>query len=883
MASNYQQTIVLNVDKRQLKAAFKELGLVQKRIQKINQTGLQLNRVRSRTRNIKGTGLNLSTSETRQAPGRNPSARVQKQTAALNKANAELNKYVRTLGTADGAQRGFTGSANKMSTQVSALRDRLRGLARSNSEYTSTLQAVQRGEQALFQDRNKRLGDQSRTLGKRGGTGDLVTNTLKAKNITQSIDGLNNYISRLETLKNKVNINSKEFKLLENRIAEVNIQLNEAQLMGQSRKYHPPMKPKTGSKVKTAPSVELGSIQAFTQQEQYQDKIRSIDTQRLSIQDRIYDSEIKQADKLKLINQLEQTNLDINNHQLKTARENNIQVDKQLKKLEGKNRRRGRIASSAGIGAGFPLLFGGGPLQALAGGIGGGLGESFTPGGGFAGSIVATAVVQTIQQTVTAIADLGKAMGPFTQNTEALTQAMGFAGTAEGARIKIIEQLEGKQAAFNAAMQKMNETVGTEATKRLKDFGEKASLVGSEFRIAMTRMQASLIPVINLVDRLFGISANAQRLQRERTIKNSKDVNIQSRVNEIEQLRGQTGGGRQAVKRRNDRIKLLERELKLRADVEIIETNIQTKADELTLEFAQHVKKIQEKADLEKEIAKLMAGGMKQSVAEQIAQNNILADQARKRLEVELEILKAKIADPDTKNVYQLGVEFNRIKKILQDLGVEQDKINKLTEEYGKKTEKVKVTKKEIADLLANELTNAITGLIDGTKTLTESLSSFLRSFGNMLLQAGMQSLVSKIIPTQAQGAYNRAGGFKAFQQGGVVNSPTMGLIGEGGESEYVIPASKMAGAMARYSAGARGGNVIPGGSGDSGTVAGSTGNTIVEYTGPTLNFNGDEYVPKSAVPQIIGAAAKQGAMAGKAQVIGSLKNSRSQRSSLGL
>ena len=883
MASNYQQTIVLNVDKRQLKAFFKDLGLVQKRIQKINQTGLQLNRVRSRTRNIRGTGLNLSTSETRQAPGRNPSARVQKQTAALNKANAELNKYVRTLGTADGAQRGFTGSANKMSTQVSALRDRLRGLARSNSEYTSTLQAVQRGEQALFQDRNKRLGDQSRTLGKRGGTGDLVTNTLKAKNITQSIDGLNNYISRLETLKNKVNINSKEFKLLENRIAEVNIQLNEAQLMGQSRKYHPPMKPKTGSKVKTAPSVELGSIQAFTQQEQYQDKIRSIDTQRLSIQDRIYDSEIKQADKLKLINQLEQTNLDINNHQLKTARENNIQVDKQLKKLEGKNRRRGRIASSAGIGAGFPLLFGGGPLQALAGGIGGGLGESFTPGGGFAGSIVATAVVQTIQQTVTAIADLGKAMGPFTQNTEALTQAMGFAGTAEGARIKIIEQLEGKQAAFNAAMQKMNETVGTEATKRLKDFGEKASLVGSEFRIAMTRMQASLIPVINLVDRLFGISANAQRLQRERTIKNSKDVNIQSRVNEIEQLRGQTGGGRQAVKRRNDRIKLLERELKLRADVEIIETNIQTKADELTLEFAQHVKKIQEKADLEKEIAKLMAGGMKQSVAEQIAQNNILADQARKRLEVELEILKAKIADPDTKNVYQLGVEFNRIKKILQDLGVEQDKINKLTEEYGKKTEKVKVTKKEIADLLANELTNAITGLIDGTKTLTESLSSFLRSFGNMLLQAGMQSLVSKIIPTQAQGAYNRAGGFKAFQQGGVVNSPTMGLIGEGGESEYVIPASKMAGAMARYSAGARGGNVIPGGSGDSGTVAGSTGNTIVEYTGPTLNFNGDEYVPKSAVPQIIGAAAKQGAMAGKAQVIGSLKNSRSQRSSLGL
>ena len=110
-----------------------------------------------------------------------------------------------------------------------------------------------------------------------------------------------------------------------------------------------------------------------------------------------------------------------------------------------------------------------------------------------------------------------------------------------------------------------------------------------------------------------------------------------------------------------------------------------------------------------------------------------------------------------------------------------------------------------------------------------------------------------------------------------------MGMVGEGGESEYIIPASKMDGAMARYSAGARGGAVIPGGSGDSGTVAGSSGNTVVEYTGPTLNFNGDEYVPKSAVPEIIGAASKQGAMAGKAQTMNTLRNSRSQRASLGL
>ena len=110
-----------------------------------------------------------------------------------------------------------------------------------------------------------------------------------------------------------------------------------------------------------------------------------------------------------------------------------------------------------------------------------------------------------------------------------------------------------------------------------------------------------------------------------------------------------------------------------------------------------------------------------------------------------------------------------------------------------------------------------------------------------------------------------------------------MGLVGEAGESEYVIPASKMSGAMSRYSAGARGGAVIPGGSGDSGTVAGGTGNAIIEYTGPVLNFNGDEYVPKSAVPEIINTAAKRGGEAGQARAFATLKNSRSQRATLGL
>ena len=80
--------------------------------------------------------------------------------------------------------------------------------------------------------------------------------------------------------------------------------------------------------------------------------------------------------------------------------------------------------------------------------------------------------------------------------------------------------------------------------------------------------------------------------------------------------------------------------------------------------------------------------------------------------------------------------------------------------------------------------------------------------------------------------------GFQAFAEGGYVTSPTEGLVGEAGD-EYVIPSRKMAGAMQRYAAGVRGEGVVNGG-------------VNVNYSGTTLNFNGDEYVKKSDVGGIV-------------------------------
>ena len=87
---------------------------------------------------------------------------------------------------------------------------------------------------------------------------------------------------------------------------------------------------------------------------------------------------------------------------------------------------------------------------------------------------------------------------------------------------------------------------------------------------------------------------------------------------------------------------------------------------------------------------------------------------------------------------------------------------------------------------------------------------------------------------------------------------------------------------MQRYSAGARGDSVVAGG-GSSYLSSGAGGSTTVNYSGPILNFNSEEFVPKSAVGQIIATATSRGAKAGEARTLSSLQNSRSRRSNLGL
>ncbi len=76
-----------------------------------------------------------------------------------------------------------------------------------------------------------------------------------------------------------------------------------------------------------------------------------------------------------------------------------------------------------------------------------------------------------------------------------------------------------------------------------------------------------------------------------------------------------------------------------------------------------------------------------------------------------------------------------------------------------------------------------------------------------------------------------------AFAEGGVVNRPTLAMVGEGGEREYVVPESKMAAASSNFLAGARGGAVL------AGAASGGGSPTINITTGPVMEFDGQRYV----------------------------------------
>ena len=252
-----------------------------------------------------------------------------------------------------------------------------------------------------------------------------------------------------------------------------------------------------------------------------------------------------------------------------------------------------------------------------------------------------------------------------------------------------------------------------------------------------------------------------------------------------------------------------------------------------------------------------------------------------------------------------LAAQQQKLSAIREELGLldqleqKQLKLQQFFAQYGQLIQTV-------SGEIANVVTTGVAEMVKGTKTAQQVFSEFLNAIANALLQTAQQMIATYIAigiakmfaglnSSNSGGNVLDTSGFKQYPllegpsftpyaSGGYVATPTTALIGEGGEPEYVIPASKMRGAMSRYASGARGSSVIPAGS-DGGEMGGTAtmapAAIDVRYT--VERINSVDYVTADQFRQGMQQAAAQGAARGEQATIRRLQQSRSTRSRLGI
>ena len=268
--------------------------------------------------------------------------------------------------------------------------------------------------------------------------------------------------------------------------------------------------------------------------------------------------------------------------------------------------------------------------------------------------------------------------------------------------------------------------------------------------------------------------------------------------------------------------------------------------------------------------------------AEQIIQSTLGVVNARYAAEQAINNLLIQRAEQegDTERVYQLRVrqvELTYRQTIAQIRAeVEQARIKLLQVQL--EYQKFDVQMRQI--MLIRQLTQEERLQWQGQYDMLQ----LLKDQYNLTVQAAeyrMQEADAIRKMTMEQLAYNRAkeqsakssggssrGNFGTgsfFAEGGFIDKPTLAVMGEGGQGEFVIPENKMQTAMQRYASGKRGADVIPQNATDaafatgttsgmaptSGAVRGTAINPQISVTtGPVLELDNKRYVSQDDMVQ---------------------------------
>ena len=612
------------------------------------------------------------------------------------------------------------------------------------------------------------------------------------------------------------------------------------------------------------------------------------------------------------------------------------------------NRRKRRFQDIA-TGAGFPLLFGGGPVQALAGGIGGAL-------GGFGGSIAATALVGQAEAFARAAAETGVALTSTGGALEFMREKSLFSTEAAKERAAELEELGRVEELAAHLGQEMANAIGNNGVKALQDLGETTKettrlwnlLTTQLFRLVAGPLDAFL-KAINQV--LGGITTGQQFAARREDLGAEGAAALDARVAEL--VRGDVSGlserqinrgvrgvgamslveaRKQALSEeqfqvtaapipitaqdrrditpgkakagRRSRVPDLNAEIKLQERLLTLNNQIaQAKRDENPVREAA----LQMEVALEKEAAKIAQIEAKRiPEVEKVLEKQLLQVQTSQELaSIQSRLNDAKAQEAEKAQEVLSGLldeqallqatldgrkEEEQIRQRLAEImkqnpTLAQAEVQAILEGNQALREKITLQQQQdqlyaqIGQTINSGIVNGIQSAIDGSKSLGESLSGILKSLAGIFLQAGIGSF----------GVGGNAGsgllGLLKFSEGGYVSGPTPALVGEGGESEYIIPESKMRESMSRYSRGARGSSVIPeaGGSGTSGEGGGTAVAAPIDVRYSVERINSVDYVTADQFQAGMRQAASQGAKQGEQQTLRRLQMSGSTRKRVGM
>jgi len=504
--------------------------------------------------------------------------------------------------------------------------------------------------------------------------------------------------------------------------------------------------------------------------------------------------------------------------------------------------------SSALIGGAFPFLFGQGGASAAGGALGGAAGGFLGGGLGFGLSLVGTAIGAAIEKFDKLNEKIAVANGRM--------KAMGF--ESEFTRKEIDKMAKSLKITKDEAVQ---------VASTFARFGKERALTLGGFFGADT---AGFDAVARVKDQASALAA-IQTLSNDISFQKQKELTALIKTNSVTELQIKL----QEVLLETQKIKRTEliKEIGLREEIWYW---MKAAADLFLIEGNQNFESPQER------VAKQLA-----ELEEQYKKAKALIDGAM-----------AEIGNID--QVTDVISSFDQLPEVIRKTQVEIAKL---------KDPMFQVI--EAATAISGAFSESFKGIIRGTMSVQQAFANMFSRiadhFADMAARMAANQIKMGLLKMFTNiGTYSITGGatntalstaqqvgldnalygntFPAgsFASGGYVTRPTVGLVGEAGEDEYVIPASKMASSMQRYSAGARGEAVVAGG-GSSYAGGGAGGATTVNYSGPILNFNSEEFVPKSAVGQIIATATSQGAKAGENRTLTTLRNSRSTRSRLGM